>query len=307
MARKRQRGRAIDGIFLLDKPIGLSSNKALQITKSIFFAQKAGHTGSLDPLATGMLPICFGEATKFSQFLLDADKAYTVTAKLGERTTTCDTEGEVIMTGDASHLTQAVVETCLEKFRGEIQQIPSMFSALKYQGKPLYEYARKGIEVPREPRAIRIDELTLITCDLPHITLHVRCSKGTYIRNLVDDIGESLGCYAHVTELRRTKVANFTENEMVTLDHIRHLREQEAFAELDELILPLSKLALSLPSVKLSSEAAFQLRQGQFVVDVDLPIVENISLLYNDEFIGIGEVTEEKLLKPKRLIKLTEL
>jgi tRNA pseudouridine55 synthase len=225
--RQKNRGRDIDGFLLLDKPLHLSSNAALQRVKNIYFAKKAGHTGSLDPLATGMLPICFGEATKFSQFLLDANKSYRVTAQLGIKSTTCDNEGEIILTRDASTIDLPIVEKTLEKFRGEQKQIPSMFSAIKFQGKPLYELARKGIEIEREARDITIYELVLENFDNEKklFTLFVKCSKGTYIRNLVDDIGEALGCGAVVSELRRTNFADFIESEMIPLTQLDKLRD----------------------------------------------------------------------------------
>ncbi len=207
MARRRK-GRPINGVILLDKPTGISSNDALQKVKRIYFAEKAGHTGALDPLATGMLPICLGEATKFSQFLLDSDKRYRVIAKLGERTNTSDSDGEVVETRPVD-VTLDKLKACIDQFRGESDQVPSMFSALKYQGKPLYEYARKGIEVPRESRKITVYEIVLHRFEGDEVEMEVHCSKGTYIRTIVDDLGEMLGCGAHVTMLRRTGVAKY--------------------------------------------------------------------------------------------------
>ncbi len=207
MARRRK-GRPVNGVILLDKPTGISSNDALQKVKRIYFAEKAGHTGALDPLATGMLPICLGEATKFSQFLLDSDKRYRVIAKLGERTNTSDSDGEVVETRDIN-VTPEFLDECIDKFRGESDQVPSMFSALKYQGKPLYEYARQGIEVPREARKITVYEIVLHRFEGDEVEMEVHCSKGTYIRTIVDDLGEMLGCGAHVTMLRRTAVAKY--------------------------------------------------------------------------------------------------
>ena len=186
MARRR-RGRPIDGVLLLDKPTSISSNDALQKVKRIYFAEKAGHTGALNPLATGMLPICLGEATKFSQFLLDSDKRYRVIAKLGERTDTSDSDGEVVQTREVK-IDRGLLERCIAKFRGTTDQIPSMFSALKYQGKPLYEYARQGIEVPRESRKITVFEITLIRFEGHEVEMEVHCSKGTYIRTIIDDL-----------------------------------------------------------------------------------------------------------------------
>lgn len=188
MARRR-RGRPVDGVLLLDKPTGASSNDVLQKVKRIYFAEKAGHTGALDPLATGMLPICLGEATKFSQFLLDSDKRYRVIAKLGERTNTSDSDGEVVETREVK-VDRGLLERCIAKFRGTTEQIPSMYSALKYQGKPLYEYARQGISVPRESRPITVFEINLLRFEGQEVEMEVHCSKGTYIRTIVDDLGD---------------------------------------------------------------------------------------------------------------------
>ncbi len=208
MAR-RPKGRLVDGIVLLDKDTGMSSNFALQRVKRIYNAAKAGHTGALDPLATGMLPICLGEATKFSQHLLDADKRYLVTAKLGERTDTSDSDGEVVQTRPVE-FSMTQLEEALEHFRGDSMQVPSMYSALKYQGQPLYKYAREGKEVPREARPIHVYELKFISLENDELTLDIHCSKGTYIRTIVDDLGEMLGCGAHVIMLRRTQVAGLS-------------------------------------------------------------------------------------------------
>ena len=245
MAR-RSKGRAIDGILLLNKPQGISSNKALQQAKGIYFAQKAGHTGALDPLATGMLPICFGEATKFTQFLLDTDKTYVVRAKLGERTTTSDSDGEVVETRDVSVTREQLAEQ-IASFLGESDQYPSMYSALKYQGQPLYKYAREGIEVPRKCRKINVFSLTLDEFDEANnevqMTAHV--SKGTYIRTIVDDLGEKLGCGAHVIMLHRSAVGHYPSEKMVTLEQLEE-KLQQAKADdvapssyLDELLLPM--------------------------------------------------------------------
>ena len=225
MGRQRQfRGRAVDGILLLDKPAGITSNDALQQVKRIYAAAKAGHTGALDPLATGMLPICLGEATKFSQFLLEADKRYRVVAKLGLRTDTSDADGEVVETRPVN-VTEAALAEALDGFRGTTQQIPSMYSALKYQGKPLYYYAREGIAVPRESRPIHVYELTLVRFEGDELELEIHCSKGTYIRTIVDDLGEILGCGAHVAVLRRLSVATYPSERMVTLEQLEAILE----------------------------------------------------------------------------------
>lgn len=219
MGRRRKRGRDITGILLLDKPTDITSNKALQQAKFLYFAAKAGHTGALDPIATGVLPICFGEATKFSQYLLNADKKYRVTAKLGEKTTTADREGEVIESKPVDVTEEQLVKV-LQQFKGTISQVPSMYSALKKDGVPLYKLARKGIEVERDAREVDIYSLELVTFSDDEFVLDVHCSKGTYVRNLVEDIGDELGCGAHVLELRRTAVGDFNLGQTVTLAHL---------------------------------------------------------------------------------------
>ena len=303
MAKKQHlRGRPIDGIFLLNKPKGISSNAALQTVKALYFAQKAGHTGSLDPIATGMLPICFGEATKFSQYLLNADKHYQVTAQLGVRTDTCDTEGQVIET-KTIETTQTELEKVLENFRGDILQIPSMFSALKHKGQPLYKLARQGIEVEREARPIKIYELQLIDFTADSFSLDVRCSKGTYIRNLVDDIGQALGCGAHVTALHRLGVAGFQAEQMIDIPALETSKHAEAFKEMDELLLPMSSALVHLPILALSEVASFQLQQGNAVQVFKAPTAGFVRLQNSrQEFIGIGEIQEDGKVAPRRLI-----
>lgn len=250
--RRRFKGRDVHGILLLDKPTGLTSNDVLQKVKRIYNAAKAGHTGALDPLATGMLPICLGEATKFSQYLLEADKRYEVTAKLGERTNTSDSDGEVVSTRPVNVAVGTLIEA-LDQFRGPIMQVPSMYSALKHNGRPLYEYAREGIEIEREARPITIFELKLLGFEGDEVKLEVHCSKGTYIRSLVDDLGEVLGCGAHVTQLRRTQVASYPYERMLTLEQLECIFEQ-AKAEsvppreqLDPLLLPMDTAVASCP------------------------------------------------------------
>ncbi|OWZ81775.1 tRNA pseudouridine(55) synthase TruB [Pasteurella multocida] len=264
MAKPRKRGRDIDGVFLLDKPQGMSSNDIMQKVKRVFQANKAGHTGALDPLATGMLPICLGEATKFSQFLLDADKRYQVTAKLGERTDTSDAEGQVVETRDVQVDVQDIL-AALPHFRGDLMQVPTMFSALKHQGKPLYEYARAGITVEREARPITIFDLQFIAYDAPYLTLEVHCSKGTYIRTLVDDLGEYLGCGAHVTVLRRTAVANYPVEAMMDWDTLQVLAAQQDLALLDQHLLPTDSAVSALPALHLNQEQSKAISFGQRV------------------------------------------
>ncbi|ENC6729419.1 tRNA pseudouridine(55) synthase TruB [Vibrio navarrensis] len=308
MAR-RCKGRPIDGVILLDKPTGISSNDALQKVKRIYFAEKAGHTGALDPLATGMLPICLGEATKFSQFLLDSDKRYRVIAKLGQRTNTSDSDGEVVETRPID-VSLAKLEACIEQFRGESDQVPSMFSALKYQGKPLYEYARKGIEVPRESRKITVYEIVLHRFSDDEVEMEVHCSKGTYIRTIVDDLGEMLGCGAHVTMLRRTAVANYPYERMVTLEQLNELLEQAQREEiaprelLDPLLLPMDTAVENLPEVNLIPELADMVQHGQAVQVFGAPTEGTVRLTMGEErlFIGVGEMNDDGKIAPKRLV-----
>ncbi|ELP8106426.1 tRNA pseudouridine(55) synthase TruB [Vibrio vulnificus] len=308
MARRRK-GRPIDGVILLDKPTGMSSNDALQKVKRLYFAEKAGHTGALDPLATGMLPICLGEATKFSQFLLDSDKRYRVIAKLGERTDTSDSDGDVVETRPVN-VTLETLEACIEKFRGESDQVPSMFSALKYQGKPLYEYARKGIEVPRESRKITVYEIILHRFEGEEVEMEVHCSKGTYIRTIVDDLGEMLGCGAHVTMLRRTGVAKYPYENMVTLEQLNELvdnanRDGIAPREvLDPLLMPMDTAVEDLPEVNLIADLADMVMHGQAVQVLGAPTEGQLRLTMGEErrFIGVGEMNRDGKIAPKRLV-----
>ena len=255
--------RPLNGLLLLDKATGLSSNQVLQRVKWLFQAKKAGHTGSLDPLATGMLPLCFGKGTRLSRFLLDADKTYQVTLKLGVRTASSDSEGEVVSVRDVPELSVTQLEQALDSFRGELLQTPSMYSALKYQGKPLYHYARRGIDVPRPTRPIHVFENRLLEATEDSLRLQIHCSKGTYIRTLVDDLGELLGCGAHVTALRRLSVAHLDAYPMHTPEEIERIAESEGTAGLDRLLLPLEKLVLPLPAISLSTEQLLYLKQGQ--------------------------------------------
>lgn len=304
MAKKK--GRDLHGIILLDKPQGGSSNGVMQQVKRYFQANKAGHTGALDPLATGMLPICFGEATKFSQHLLDADKCYLVTAKLGERTDTSDAEGEVIAVKSVN-VNLAQIKEALPHFTGDLQQVPTMFSALKHQGKPLYEYARAGITVEREARPITIFSLEFIEYQAPYLTLSVYCSKGTYIRTLIDDLGEYLGCGAHVTMLRRTKVANYPYSAMVTMEQLAQLAQQQDFAALDALLLPMDTAIADLPQLMLSLEQAQKLIFGQRIKLEPSPAAA-LYRIYdeNSRFLGVAEVINS-VLHPRRLVNQTVL
>ena len=308
MARRRK-GRPIDGVILIDKPAGITSNDTLQKVKRIYFAEKAGHTGALDPLATGMLPLCFGEATKFSQFLLDSDKRYRVVAKLGERTNTSDSDGEVVQTREVK-VDRGQLERCIAKFRGTTDQIPSMFSALKHEGRPLYEYAREGIEVPRKSRKITVYSIELIRFEGHEVEMEVHCSKGTYIRTITDDLGEMLGCGAHVTYLRRTGVSNYPYENMVTIEHLEALLEQAHREEiaprelLDPLLMPMDSAVQDLPEVNMIPELADHVLHGQPVQVFGAPQEGIVRMTSGEErlFIGIGHIDNDGRVAPKRLV-----
>ena len=303
MSKPRKRGRDIHGVFLLDKPQGMSSNDIMQKVKRIFQANKAGHTGALDPLATGMLPICLGEATKFSQFLLDADKRYLVTAKLGERTDTSDAEGQIVETREVKVKTPEIL-TALEQFRGDILQVPTMFSALKHNGKPLYEYARQGITVEREARPITIFELNFIEYNAPYLTLEVHCSKGTYIRTLVDDLGEALGCGAHVTMLRRTAVADYPTEKMLDWHALQSLAEQQDLALLDALLLPMDTAVAKLPALTLNESQTQGIGFGQRIKFDNSNRLQGQVRLFSHEhrFLGVAVIDENNVIRPQRLV-----
>ena len=303
MSKPRKRGRDIHGVFLLDKPQGMSSNDIMQKVKRIFQANKAGHTGALDPLATGMLPICLGEATKFSQFLLDADKRYLVTAKLGERTDTSDAEGQIVETREVKVKTPEIL-TALEQFRGDILQVPTMFSALKHNGKPLYEYARQGITVEREARPITIFELSFIEYNVPYLTLEVHCSKGTYIRTLVDDLGEALGCGAHVTMLRRTAVADYPTEKMLDWNALQALAEPQDLSLLDALLLPIDTAVANLPALTLNESQTQGIGFGQRIKFDNSNRLQGQVRLFSHEhrFLGVAVIDENNVIRPQRLV-----
>lgn len=288
----------VDGVLLLDKPIGLTSNDALQKVRRLYSAAKGGHTGTLDPLATGLLPLCFGEATKFSADLLDADKTYEAVVKLGITTDTGDAEGVVIATA-AVNVSESDVFRVLPQFTGDIQQIPPMHSALKRNGRPLYELARQGIEVEREPRAVTIYAIDCLGFSGGNLTLRVACSKGTYIRVLASDIGEALGCGAHLTGLRRTVVGDLDLANAVTLDELNAIDEVGRAGHLQ----PVDALLLSLPVVTVEGEAAERFRHGN---PVDLPdgLVGKIRVYADGRLIGVGEPGADGRLWPKRLVQL---
>jgi tRNA pseudouridine55 synthase len=288
----------------LDKPIGITSNDALQEVKHLYSARKAGHTGSLDPLASGLLPICLGEATKASGFLLDADKHYRMTCRLGVRTTTGDAEGEVVATRPVGALDRVALEAVLEKFRGPIQQVPPMYSAVKHQGERLYKLARQGMEVAREARTVVIRELTLLAMNAPELELDVRCTKGTYVRTLAEDIGDMLGCGAHVTRLRRLGVGPYDDAGMLGLTELKKLLAQ-GFEALDGVLLPVESALAQWPGVRLSSDAAFYLRQGQPVLVPHAPTSGWVRLYQGEhQFLGMGQILDDGRVAPKRLMNL---
>ena len=302
-SRPRLSKRDIHGIVLLDKPLGLSSNRALQRVKGMLSARKAGHTGALDPLATGMLPICLGDATRFAQWLLETDKTYHVTATFGVRTATSDSEGAVVSERPVPELTPALLEAVLPAFRGPISQVPSMYSALKFQGKPLYEYARQGVTIDRPARAITIYAFRLLSIEGPTATFTVTCSKGTYIRTLIDDLGEALGCGAHVSQLHRSHVGGFVPEAMQSLAEMQALVDAGRRAELDATILPLSVCVSHLPTAAVTAATATLLGQGQVIAwESDLTAGTEVAIMAQQtDFIGVGVVDGSGGLVPKRL------
>jgi len=303
---RRKKGRDISGIFLLDKPLGYSSNGALQRVKRFFNANKAGHTGALDPLASGMLPICLGESTKFSSYLLDANKCYIATCKLGVTTTTGDTEGEVVQQRTVDVYDAERIRRVIEHFSGEIEQIPPMYSALKHNGTPLYKLARKGQEIERKSRRITIYNLEILRYHGDELDIRVHCSKGTYIRTLAEDIGEFLGCGAHLTALRREWVAGYKGLPMVSLELVEQLAEQ-GFDQLDAQLLPMETALKDFPQVELSADASFYICRGQQVFVANSPS-SGLLRLYSHEkaFLGLGEVQSDGKIAPKRLISSDE-
>jgi tRNA pseudouridine55 synthase len=303
---RRRRGRALDGILVLDKPAGLSSNAALQTAKRLYAAAKAGHTGSLDPLATGVLPLCFGEATKFSQFLLDADKAYESTFVLGNVTDTGDAEGEVLETHDTADITAADVGAALAAFRGEIEQVPSMYSAIKHEGQPLYKLARQGRQVERRARRVVVSHLEMRAFRggaRAQVDLYLECSKGTYVRSIAEDLGRALGCGAHVARLRRTRAGPFELADCVSMTTLEGLRANGQQAQMDALLLPADSALAALPLVRLSESGGFYIRQGQAVQVRNAPCDGMVRVaLESGEFLGVGEILDDGRVAPRRLI-----
>ena len=303
MAQVKRIRRAVDGVLVLDKPRGMSSNQALQKVRWLLNAEKAGHTGSLDPLATGVLPLCFGEATKFSQYLLDADKGYETVAQLGVTTTTGDAEGEVLEERQVT-VGREALEALLPRFRGEIEQVPPMYSALKKDGQPLYKLARAGEVVEREARSVTIARLELLAFEAPCATLAVSCSKGTYIRTLVEDIGRELGCGAHVAALRRTQAGPFGLAQAVTLDELVQAHAEGGNEALDRFLLPVDAGLEHWPLLQLSEHSAYYWLHGQPVRAPEAPKFGMLRVQdHEGRFIGIGEVTDDGRIAPRRLIR----
>jgi len=299
MAQFKRAKRNINGVLLLDKPLGYSSNQALQKVKWLYQAAKAGHTGTLDPLATGLLPICLGEATKFAQYVTDADKTYIATIKLGVTTTTGDSEGEALSSSAVNVTTEQFKAAC-QRFIGEISQMPPMYSALKHQGKALYEYAREGVDIERKPRMISIREIIVneFASDVAVIT--VSCSKGTYIRTLAEDIGASLGCGAHLSGLRRIETAGYQLEGAITIEML----EKMSVEQRDGLLLPVDSAIADLPKVILDDDAAHYLLQGQAVwLSGKIPNSELRLYDIHDQFLGLGFLQDDGKIAPKRLIR----
>jgi len=290
---------AVSGILLLDKPDGMTSTSALSRTKRCLDERKAGHTGALDPMATGLLPLCFGEATKISAFLLDADKSYEAELLLGISTRSGDADAEVTSNAPVPALTVEGLESVLVRFRGPILQVPPMVSALKHQGRRLHELARAGIEIERKPRPVRIDRLELLKLDLPRMTIRVDCSKGTYIRSLAMDIGVMLGCGAHLTRLRRTRSGPFELRDAVTLDRLQEMSVEQARA----LLLAPDAALPDWPSVQLGADQAAAVAQGR-VVSTELPAEDGVKMYLGSRFLGLGRIESDGMLKVRRLFHL---
>ncbi|MEX2469513.1 MAG: tRNA pseudouridine(55) synthase TruB [Pseudohongiellaceae bacterium] len=300
--RRRARGRDIDGIVVLDKATGVSSNAALQDVKRLYEANKAGHTGSLDPLATGVLPLCLGEATKVSQFLLDADKQYRARIKLGVRTDSGDSEGRVLAEQDNVLLEREDIEKALKAFEGEIEQLPPMYSALKKDGVPLYKLARAGKTVERELRRVMIHRIELTAFIDDEVELEIDCSKGTYVRTIADDLGQALGCGGHIVALRRTRAGDFSEDDCIKIETLRTEKEQNGLEEIDQHLIAMDRAVSNLPEVRLPEITASHIRNGQAVMVRHLPAEGLVRLYEEEQFIGIGCIDDDGMVAPRRLI-----
>lgn len=305
MGRRRRHGRDLTGIILLDKPVGLGSTQVLQRVKNLFQARKGGHTGSLDRLASGLLPLCFGEATKISGFLLDADKRYRSTFRLGVVTSTGDAEGEVIERHDPPQLDEREILRVLAEFKGPIEQVPPMHSAIKHQGQRLYKLAHQGITVERQPRSVTIHRLELLGFGDGRLRVEVDCSKGTYIRTLAEDIGRRLGCGGSVESLHRFGAGPFDAKDMVSLSELEE-RAESGLAALDELLLPIEAAVAHWPGVSLPDAVAYYLRRGQPVLVPHAPTEGWVRIFAGgDRFVGIGEVLDDGRVAPRRLMNVS--
>ncbi len=304
--------RVVDGIFLLNKSKGVSSNHALQQVKHLFAAKKAGHTGSLDPLATGVLPVCFGEATKLSRYLLDSEKGYYSVFKLGLETDTGDSEGRITSTHDASSITERLIRTTIDQFLGDSVQIPPMYSALKYNGQRLYKYARKGLDIERQPRPIEIYEYQIVSFEsgvVADLEVKIRCSKGTYIRGLASDLGRLLRCGAHVHKLHRFAVGPFSDKLSISLSELRDDHSRNGVTACDERLLPVDYALNATPKVTVDDKSAVRLQQGQSVLlskGFNLEGEGDIVRVFDNEliFLGVGTLKSCGMLVPKRLVAL---
>lgn len=291
--------RHLSGVFLLNKPLGISSNAALQRVRWLYRAQKAGHTGALDPLASGLLPVCLGEATKFSHYLLDSVKRYQTTVFLGHSTTTGDVEGEVLLEKAVPELSEALIQDTLAQFIGDIQQVPPMYSALKKEGRPLYELARKGIEIEREARPITILAIELLSFTENSITLDITCSKGTYIRVLAEDIAKALGTYGHLTYLHRIKTGHFDLIPSYTIEYL----ESQSEAERDALLLPAYAPVDHFPKVQVPEGRAEYFSRGM-ESNIEHEAAEQVLVFDGEKCLGLAEITDKKRLVPKRVLNL---
>ena len=303
---RRRKGRQVDGLLVLDKPSGMSSSAALQQAKRLFGAAKAGHTGSLDPLATGVLPLCFGEATKFSRFLLDADKAYDSTFVLGVGTDTADADGAVITRASAAHLFEDAIIQATVALTGAIEQVPPMYSALKVDGQPLYKRARAGEQVKRAARPVDIYCFELLSFEpgeQARLRVKVRCSKGTYIRALAEDLGAALGVPAHVATLRRCQSGPFVLDDCVTPEQLNAVKEAGAEVDLDALLQPIESCIQHLPRLSLSEAATFYIRRGQPVLVPKGPQSGMVRIVdAGGHFLGVGDMRDDGKLAPRRLL-----
>jgi len=302
---RRKTGRSVDGILVLDKPQRMSSSDAVQKAKRLFNARKVGHTGALDPLATGVLPLCFGEATKFSQYLLSSDKKYWARIKLGVATDSGDADGKVVDTQPVSGVDAARIEEALRFFRGEIDQVPSMFSAIKHKGQPLYKLARQGIEIERAARRVKIFSNELVALQEDQLELEIHCSKGTYIRTIAEELGQILGCGAHVVALRRRSAGPYTESDLVTFETLEAALHE---GSLDRFLLPIASAVSQWPEVRLNDDTAYYVCRGQAVIVPHAPssgwvrLCQELETGGDTRFLGVGEILDDGRVAPRRLI-----